>query len=223
MPSTEPGRPKTTLRASSRLAGLVHRGEARRGLGAHRLGIVPGRPGPLEDVDVEGGEVGEVEAHAGAAVRDAPGEVGARPVEHRHEVVAQHRDPGVREVAQALAVGGEMLPPGALLLLDVLGDRQALDHLPGDAGGRAVLARRDLALAPRDLAGGPDGAGRDVVEGRDDAFDPGLEHVVDRDEILRPEPPPRLSHVPSSRCRRAFARLSRRLPPSGLVVQRQSR
>ena len=44
---------------------------------------------------------------------DAPGEVGARPVEHGHEIVADGRDAGGGEVLQRGAVVGEMPAPVA--------------------------------------------------------------------------------------------------------------
>ena len=184
-----------------RPARVVHGGEAPGGKLPDLLGKLLGRALSAEDVDVERGEVGIVEAHAGSAVRDPPGEVGARPVEHRHEVVADDLDSRVRQVAQAHPVVLDVLAPGTLLLLHVLRYRQAFDHLPADPRRRAVLPPRDLALAPGDLFGGPDIAGRHVVEGRDHPLDACLQHVVDRHEILRPEPAPGLPHGGLLRCR----------------------
>ena len=100
MPWAEPGRPKTTLRARVLLAVVVHGGVALGGEGLDFGRVVLGRALAGEDVDVEGGEVGVVEAHAGAAVGDPPGEVGAGPVEDRHEVVADDLDAGGGEVSR---------------------------------------------------------------------------------------------------------------------------
>ena len=158
---------------------VVHRGEPAGGGVAHGLGIVFRRAGAGEDVEIEGGEIHVVEPHAGPAVSHAPGEVRAGPVEHGHEVVADHLDSGAGEVPQALAVGLEMLSPVALLLLDVFRDRQALHHVPGEPGGRAVRPAADLSLPPGDLVHRPDRARGHVVQRRDHAFHPRLQHVVD--------------------------------------------
>ncbi len=91
--------------------------------------------------------------------------------------------------------------PVALLLLDVLRDRQALHHFPGKPGGRTVRHEADDPLALGDLLGRPDRAGRHMVQRRDDTLHARLPHIVDRDEILRPKPPPRLTHlIPLADC-----------------------
>ena len=180
------------------LARLAHRRKAFAGRVSDLAPKALGSAGALKDMDVEGGEVDQVEAHAGAAMVDAVGEVRARPVENRHEIVADRFQAAFGQVGEALFVVGDVAAPVALLLLDVFRNGQAFDHLPGQAGWTAVLHPADLVLTLADILRGPDCAGRDVVEGADDTFDAGLAHVVDGSEIAGSEPPPGLSHRLSS-------------------------
>ncbi len=68
---------------------------------------------PREDEEIEGGEGVGIEPERPRTVGQLIGEVGAGPVEHRHEVVADGADARAREVADRLGVGVEMRPPGA--------------------------------------------------------------------------------------------------------------
>lgn len=54
--------------------------------------LVGGRP--LKEMDVEGCKVDPVEAHRLGAVTRGPAQIGAGPVEHRHEIVANRPDTG---------------------------------------------------------------------------------------------------------------------------------
>src|SRR5690606_20073558 len=67
-----------------------------------------------------------------------------------------------------------------------------LDHVPGNARGRAILAVAHQLLAPRNLLGAPHHAIGHMVQRGDDALRPRLDHVVDRCEVGRTEPPPGL-------------------------------
>ena len=140
-------------------------------------------------------------------MRDPEGQVGAGPVEHRHEVVADDLDSRGGDVAQALAIGVDMRAPLAFLLLDVLGDRQALDHLPGEARmacrPRAVRSLPAACAISSGLQTAPVGT---WWSAETTPSTPGLQHVVDGDEVLRTEPPPGLSHVASSSAVSALSR-----------------
>ncbi len=178
---------------------IAHRREPRGGSVAQGVVKIFCGAGAGENMQVEGGEIGQIEPHAGGAVGPPPRQIGTGPVEHRHEVVADYPDPCRGQVSQAGRVGVDMRAPVAPLLLYVLGNRQAFHHVPGQPGWGAIAHCGDLALALSDFLGGPDRAGRHVMQGRNDAFDPRLQNIVDGHQILGPEPPPSLLHVSSSR------------------------
>jgi hypothetical protein len=149
-----------------------------------------------QDEQVEGCELRRIEAQRQRAVRQAIGEVGARPVDDRHEVEADRPDVAGPEIADGLRIGVQMRPPVAGAGLDVLRHRHALHHRPGEAG------RGDLRLAPFDLRYRPHRAIRQVVQRAHDAGGTRLPDMLQRNRILRTEPPPglfhRLPHHPAS-------------------------
>ena len=71
---------------------------------------------------------------AGRPVLVAVEELGAQPVEHRHEVVDDHLDPMSCEILQGLAVIGDVGVTRRLAELDVLMDVHRLDDLALQAG-----------------------------------------------------------------------------------------
>jgi hypothetical protein len=89
----------------------------------------------------------EVEPHGVAARREGPALVGAGPVDHRHEVVADGPQPRGAEVAQGPGVVGDGAVTLRPAVLDVLVDRDGLDDGLGQPGGL------DLGTARRDLLG----------------------------------------------------------------------
>ena len=186
--------PGDDVRGEPFLARLVHPRNTPRRFRRHLAGIALRGALALQHMDVEGGEIGEVEAHRPAAIRQRPGKLGARPVEHRHEIVADGPDAGPRQVFEAAAIVDDMRPPLAGLRLDRLGDRQALDDVPGEMRHRAVGMEGHLALALLDLLRRPHRAGRDVMQRRDDAFDAGLPGIGQRHLVDRAEPAPGLLH-----------------------------
>ncbi len=90
------------------------------------------RTGPLEDMKIEDGRIDGIEAQGLRAIRQQPVELRARPIEQRHEVVANDGDPAGGQVAQALAIVGQIARTVALGLFDVLVDRNAFDHRPAE-------------------------------------------------------------------------------------------
>ena len=111
------------------------------------------------------------------------GQIGARPVEDGHEVVAQHRNAQLAHGADALAVLVEQAIARGTPELDVLVHRDALDD--GELHSVAIdhLAEAfELGLRPRV-------ADRHVVQRGDDAGDAGdLSDVRQRDRVVGPEP-----------------------------------
>src|SRR5215831_14289549 len=121
-------------------------------------------------------------------------QVRPRPVEHGHEVVTYDLDARGREVLKTLLVVVDVRAPVTPLLLDVLRHRQALHHVPAQAGRMAVLHAADRLLPFRDLAWSPDFTGRNVMQGAHDPLDACLHDVVNGYVVRRPEPSPSLSH-----------------------------
>jgi hypothetical protein len=172
--------------------------------GSHRLiglarGFDPlrrvfrGRMLASQDEKVEGRELIGVEAQRERAVRHLVEEVGAGPVDHRHEIVADGVDAVRGQRADRLAVGVEMLLPVAGAGLDLLGDRDALDHRPAHAAGF------HFRIALGDVVNVPGGPVRDVMQSRHDAGRARLPYMLQGNLVLRAEPAPGLFHAYFSR------------------------
>ena len=78
--------------------------EARLGGGQSVVVVVVGSARTLQDEDIVGGEVHRVEAQRQRAVRHRMAQLGAGPVDHRHEVVADRPEPDPGEGAQRILV-----------------------------------------------------------------------------------------------------------------------
>eukprot|EP00964_Phaeocystis_antarctica_P018174 scaffold10067_cov67-Phaeocystis_antarctica.AAC.7 len=83
---------------------------------------------PLQDVDLEGDEVGVVEGERFGAVVPHAVELGARPVDDRHEVVGELPDATGAQVADGLLVVGDVAVAAVRTLLDCLVHRHTLHH-----------------------------------------------------------------------------------------------
>ncbi len=155
----------------------------------HRVGgIVVGGAGALQREHVIGDEIDDIEAQ-GRAAPHRPGKVGARPVDDRHEVVADGGDAVAAERGQQFLPGVNVVPPIGAARLDGIGHRDALDHRP--AQPRRFdhrLALGDRRVAPRRAAG-------DLVQRRHDSGRTGLGDVSERDRVLGPVPSPGLFHL----------------------------
>ena len=100
------------------------------------VGVVCCRPISFQNVDVEGSKSWIVKAHAGATMRQAPGQIGSCPIQNGHEIVAGRLNAtasGISQVLQTDLVIGNVFAPVALLFLDIFGNRQAFHHLPCQA------------------------------------------------------------------------------------------
>ncbi|MNS41113.1 hypothetical protein D3C72_734580 [compost metagenome] len=148
--------------------------------------------GALQDVNIEGGEIGKIEAHRLRAVFGFPAQVGAGPVQHGHEIVADGADAGGGKAAQRLLPVGYMGFPIAGLGLDILGNRHAFHHVPIKTAGL------DGLMPLCDFVDRPDVTGGDVMQRTDNAFRPRLSRILNRDLVDRAEPPPCMSHLKSS-------------------------
>jgi len=164
-----------------------------RGLQLRHLGergLVPVSLGPLalEDVDVEVGELRAGEIEVGAAVGVGVVEVGARPVQHGHEIVANGVDALQREVFQALLVALYLLVAVGAAILDALHHGERLHHAPAHAVALYVVPEVADALA------GPHFAVGHVVQGGDDALHANLPQHGEGDLIALAKPSPSLFH-----------------------------
>ncbi len=184
--------PPTTFRLDLGEGRVVERRQPRLRRGERSGGIIPLGARPLEAQNVVGDEGRQIEAQRQPLRRRRKGEVGARPVDHRHEVVANGSDAGADEADQTILPGVDIAPPRALAQLDRRGDRDRFADIPGQAG---VL---DGALARRHVFGAPGATVIDVVERGDDSHRAGLPGVVQGDRIVGAEPAPGFTHDPAS-------------------------
>ena len=140
----------------------------------------------FQDEEVEGHEGRAFETQRPRPVGKLIGEVRARPVQHRHEVVGDDVDAARRQVADRLLVILDIGLEVARAGLDVLVHRDALHDRPHEAR----IGDHLLPLA--DLLHGPHLAVGNMVQGVDDIGGSGLADVREAHGIVRPVPPPRL-------------------------------
>ena len=81
-------------------------------------------------MQLKGGEGVSVEAQRFGAVRQRPGKIGARPVEHRHKVVAHRFDAAGGQIAYRLLIVGDIALIVSALCFDRLVHRNAFYHRP---------------------------------------------------------------------------------------------
>src|SRR5216110_2191533 len=123
------------------------------------------------------------------AVRQRQREVGAHPVEHRHEVVAQDGNPELAHRPHALAVVRDEPVSGRSAQLDVLVYRNAFDD------GEREPGRIDIPAQPLEPLAWPGRANRNVVQGADHALDAGdLPDMRERYRVGGTEPTKRHVH-----------------------------
>ena len=190
----------------------AHRRDAAAGLGEQLVRIGRRCIRPLQDMDVIGDEIGHVEAQRIAARGALPHEIGARPIDHRHEIVADRLDAAPRQAGHAGLPGVDLVAIGAVAELDLRRDGNRF----ADAPAQARLL--DDALAREHVVDRPRPAVIDMVQGRDDAGGAGLLHMVEGDRIFRAEPAPALLH---GLFLRDVYRSADRHRPSGAPLQRE--
>src|SRR5690606_13527078 len=127
-----------------------------------------------------------------AAMAQRPAQIGARPVENRHEIVADDLDAAVGEITHRNLVIGDVLAPVALLLFHVFGNRQTFHHVPGEPRGRAVLPDAYLLVALSYFFLRPHYPVRDMMKRTDHADSAGLGNIINAGEVLGAEPTPSL-------------------------------
>mmetsp|Transcript_24131 Transcript_24131/g.61694 ORF Transcript_24131/g.61694 Transcript_24131/m.61694 type:complete len:250 (+) Transcript_24131:811-1560(+) len=144
--------------------------------------------GSLKDVELECCKVVSIESKRPRTVLPFVLEVGARPIDNRHEVVAEDVEAASAEIAHRLLVSLDVLVAVASTLFDSFMHGHALDDAPAQA------LRFDLGNSCLDLAHRPDLTDWDVVQRRDDAGCTSLLDVLQSHWIVWSVPAPGLLH-----------------------------
>ena len=124
--------------------------------------VIFGR-GALQDMQLKHRKFDLVKAQRPGTVRQWPGQIGTRPVEDRHKVVAQGGDAALRQIAQRLLIVSNPAFALAAAGFDLFMDRHALHHRPLQPG------LFDQGFALQDLCHRPHLAVGNMVQRRDDA------------------------------------------------------
>ena len=151
-------------------------------------GIVPFRPGALQNEQVEGSHTGGIIFQHAAAVFHRKSQIGARPVQNGHEVVADHLHPGPGEVAEALLVHFQVMLPVSGTRLDILMDGDAFRHHPV----HALLL--DHPAPFRHGFFRPEVSALHFMQGRHDSGSARLADVPQRNRVPRTVPSPAFNH-----------------------------
>ena len=115
-------------------------------------------------------------------------QVGAGPVQHRHEVIGHAENPAGGQVAQRLLVILDVAQVLARSGFDMLVHRNAFHHTPDEARfGNQRLAGPDLFHGPHFAVG-------DMVQGVDNVGHAGLADKVEGYRVLRAVPAPAFAH-----------------------------
>ena len=109
-------------------------------------------------------------------------QIGADPVEHRHEVIGNHFHAAFPEIAQRNLVVLNILVTTSGTDLDILVHRQALHNIPDEPG------RLDHLLVSHDLFHAPHFAVGDMMQRTDNALCPRLTHIFQRNRVFRTVP-----------------------------------
>ncbi len=141
-----------------------------------------------ENEKVERHERSLLEAQRTRAVGHREAEVGPRPVDYRHEVVGNHMDSALREIAYALLVVLYIFKIFSLTGLDVLMHGHALDDAPFQP------RPGDEFLSFSDFLDGPHLPVRNVMQGVDNVGHSSLLDVTQAHGVIRPIPPPAFGH-----------------------------
>ena len=162
--------------------GLVHLFEAGLGLGLLLGAVVLLGARTLQDEEVEGYEGSALEAQGTAPVGHFVSQIGARPVEHGHEVVGHHVYAALAQVDEALLVVVDVLLEFSRLCLDVLVYGHTLHSRPAEAGVfDRLLTLKDLFLGPYFAVG-------NVVQGGYNTCSTRLADILQADWVVGPIP-----------------------------------
>lgn len=142
----------------------------------------------LQDENVVCGKIDRIETQ-GVARRWKPiGKVGAGPVDHRHEIIADRRNASLGERTDRVLVPADIAKPIRRADLDRIVDGNALHDRPGQPFGL------DDPLALQDVRQRPGAAVVDIMQGGHDARGSGLLDMIERHRVVRAIPAPTLFH-----------------------------
>ena len=142
----------------------------------------------LQHEGVVAHKVDHVEAHAEAGRGQPVHEVGSRPVNHRHEVVANGRDSRAPQIGERVFPCGDVLRRVGVTELDRRFHRDRLAHCPVES------RRPDDIHARLNVLGPPHATVVEMMQSGDDTGGTGLLHVVQGDAVLFAEPAPGFLH-----------------------------
>ena len=138
---------------------------------------------------VVGDEIDHLESEGTGGVIQFEVEVGAGPVNDRHEVVADAADTLSTEIAERLAVVFDQFLVAASAQLDVLVHGDALNHNPR----QAMLSEQRLAGA--NVFRRPDLSGGNMIQRRNNAGSASLDNLLQGNRVIWAEPAPGFLHV----------------------------
>src|SRR5690554_594252 len=139
-------------------------------------------------MDIVSGEVGHLKAEGAALVGQYVVQIGAGPVHYGHKVVADVVNAGLRQVAYGLSIVVQVASVVAAAGLDIVVQGHALDHRPFKSGAL------DQGLALVDGLQGPDLAGGNLVQSRNNTARPRLGNLLQGYGVPGPKPTPCLFH-----------------------------
>ena len=173
-----------------RLAGAsVHGLEKFAGARRRLRGIILRGPFPFQNKQVKRGHADGVILQDAAAVLHGKGQVGTRPVQHGHEIVAHHFHAAGGQIAQALLVNVQVMLPVPGTRLDVFMNGDAFRHYPLHAS---------LFNHPRAFGHGlprPQFPALYFMQGRHDSVSARLADVPQRHRVVWAVPSPALNHI----------------------------
>ncbi len=143
----------------------------------------------LEDVDVEIGKLGIVEKEVVGSVGVLVHQVGACPVEHGHEVVADGVYSFCRKVAQAFLIDLYLMVAVGAAIFYRLQNRQAFNHAPTHA------VALDICSQVVDFLARPHFAKGHVVKCGDNSLNANLSEHGKGDRVFLAKPSPCFFHV----------------------------
>ena len=147
---------------------------------------------PLQNEQIEHRKTVGIKAQACRASGENPIEIGAAPIYHRHEIIADRVDTVSRHRFHALKPSGNRTFSFGAQPPHVIGDRNAFNDRPAQ-GGAAIGAALNQRLTIRYRLPGPDLAGPQLVQRVNNLGRPRLPDIIQTDRIMWAEPPPRLS------------------------------
>ena len=143
----------------------------------------------LQNEYVVRGEITHVEAQGISGAGQLPAQVGAGPVDDRHEVVANDLYASLYDGRQRVFPGVRELPKRTALQLNGIVNGNTFDHRPSQS------RRLDLRLALEHFVERPGFPAVEMMQCRNNSGCSRLPDMVERNWVLRAKPPPGFFHA----------------------------